>query len=58
MFRMKNTSIKIMILGIALILVGIYIQNEPGLRQITTGWEVIIVLLGFILIICGLVVKD
>lgn len=42
-----------MLLGISFILAGIYIQNEPGLSQITTGNEFFIVLLGFILVIIG-----
>lgn len=55
---MSNKSLKLMILGISLILVGIYINLEPGLNQYTYGNEFFIVLLGFLTSIVGFIKKD
>ena len=55
---MKTTSLKVMILGLSLMLAGIYIQNEPGLTLGTSGWEIIIIILGFVLVIGGLLTKE
>ncbi|MBD0384461.1 hypothetical protein [Paenibacillus sedimenti] len=51
-----NNSIKIMLLGVALILVSLYIQAEPGIKMY--GNEFIIGLVGFILVLAGLFKKD
>ncbi len=44
-------SIKIMILGIAFMLLGLFIQGEPGIELY--GNEFFIVLLGFIITLFG-----
>ena len=49
-------SIKIMLLGIALMLVAIYIPHEAGFR--TGGSEIFLLGLGFITVIVGLIKKD
>ncbi|MDF2650990.1 MAG: hypothetical protein K0Q73_6795 [Paenibacillus sp.] len=48
-------SIKLMLFGVALLLVCIYIQGEPGINFY--GNEFFIGLLGFILISIGLFMK-
>ncbi len=45
---MKNISIKLMLLGITVMLAGIYVHLEPGLSQNLNGREFFIVLIGFI----------
>jgi len=57
-YKLKNKSIKVMILGLSFILAGIYIQNEPGLSQSTQGKEFFIVLLGFIFVLFGFCIHD
>ncbi|WP_185897398.1 hypothetical protein [Paenibacillus zeisoli] len=49
-------SVKVMILGIAIILVSLIIQGEPGIRFY--GNEVFIGLFGFILVCTGLFMED
>ncbi|MEK4628449.1 hypothetical protein MKZ17_09605 [Solibacillus sp. FSL R7-0682] len=49
-------SIKIMLLGIALMLIAIYIPHEAAFR--TRGYEIYLLGSGFILVIIGLFVKD
>ena len=49
-------SIKIMLLGIALMLIAIYIPHEIAFR--TGGSEIFLLALGFILVMIGLLVKD
>ncbi|CAN7542494.1 hypothetical protein [Paenibacillus sp. LjRoot56] len=48
-------SIKIMLLGISFMLIGLYIQGEPGIMLY--GTEVIIVLFGFLLTVVGVFTK-
>jgi len=55
---MSGKSLKLMALGIALMLMGIYINLEEGLSQYTYGNEFFIVLLGFIIAIVGFIKKD
>jgi len=45
-----------MLLGIAIMLVSIYIPHEPGFR--TAGYEVYLLIFGFILTLIGLFKKD
>ena len=49
-------SIKIMLLGIALMLIAIYIPHEVAFR--THGSEIFLLGIGFILVIIGFFVKD
>lgn len=49
-------STKIMLLGIALMLVALYIPHEVAFR--TGGSEIFLLALGFILVIIGLFKKD
>lgn len=42
---------KIMLLGIAIMLIAVYIPHEPGFR--TGGYELYILAIGFILVIVG-----
>ncbi|SDQ93512.1 hypothetical protein SAMN05216232_2613 [Virgibacillus subterraneus] len=49
-------SIKVMLLGIALMLLPLYIQNEPGIRFF--GNEFFILVFGFIPTLIGLFIKD
>lgn len=49
-------SIKLMVLGIALIVVSIYIQGEPGIKFY--GNEVFIAIIGFVLICVGFFMND
>ena len=49
-------SIKIMLLGIALILIAIYIPHEVAFR--TGGSEIFLLGLGFALVIIGFFTKD
>ncbi|WP_399630819.1 hypothetical protein [Sporosarcina sp. SG10008] len=49
-------SIKTMLLGIALMLIAIYIPHEVAFR--TGGFEIFLLGLGFALVIIGLFVKD
>lgn len=49
-------SIKIMLMGIALMLIAIYIPHEVGFR--TGGSEIFLLGLGFITVIAGLIKKD
>lgn len=53
---MNIKSIKTMLLGIALLLVSIYIQGEPGIKLY--GNEFFIGLIGLVLVIIGLFIKD
>ncbi|MGM0880692.1 MAG: hypothetical protein ACQEXQ_06565 [Bacillota bacterium] len=46
-----NYSLRTMLVGIALILVGIYIQNDPG--NDLYGNDFLFVITGFVLIIAG-----
>lgn len=48
-------SIKIMLLGIALMLLGLFIQGEPGIELY--GNEFFIVLIGFIMTLFGVLAK-
>lgn len=48
-------SIKVMLLGISFILIGLYIQGEPGIKLY--GTEVFIVLFGFLLTVVGVFTK-
>lgn len=48
-------SIKVMLLGISLMLAGLYIQGEPGIKLY--DFELFIVLLGFVLTIAGVFTK-
>lgn len=49
-------SIKTMLLGIALMLIALYIPHEVAFR--TGGFEIFLLGLGFALVIIGLFVKD
>lgn len=49
-------SIKIMLLGIALMLIAIYIPHEVAFR--TGGSEIFLLGLGFVLVIIGFFIKD
>lgn len=49
-------STKIMFLGIALMLVAIYIPHELGFR--TGGSEIFLLAFGFIIVIIGILKKD
>ncbi|WP_433944943.1 hypothetical protein [Paenibacillus sp. SN-8-1] len=49
-------SIKIMIFGLAIILISLFIQGEPGIKFY--GNEIFIGGLGFILICIGFFMKD
>jgi len=49
-------STKTMLLGIALMLVALYIPHEIAFR--TGGNEIFLLSLGFILVIIGLFIKD
>ena len=49
-------STKIMLLGIAIMLVSIYIPHEPGFR--TLGYEFFLLFFGFILTLIGFFNKD
>lgn len=53
---MNTKSIKLMLLGVAFILVCIYVQGEPGIKLY--GNEFFIGLFGMILIIVGFFSKD
>jgi len=55
---MKNKIIKIIGLGIAIMLSGIYIHIEEGLSQNLSGNEFFIVLFGFIIVLVGVFSKD
>ncbi|MCQ6559902.1 hypothetical protein [Paenibacillus mendelii] len=48
-------SIKIMLLGIAFMLLGLFIQGEPGIEMY--GNEFFIVLLGFMMTLFGVFAK-
>ena len=48
-----DKSIKKMLLGISIMIAGIYIHMEPGLRQSLYGNEFVIVLLGFSISLIG-----
>lgn len=54
--RIQLRSIKIMLLGIALMLIAIYIPHEDAFR--TGGSEIFLLALGFVLVIIGLLVRD
>jgi len=47
---------KIMILGVAIMLIPIYIQNEVAFNY--HGYEIYILVFGFILVLVGLFMKD
>lgn len=49
-------STKIMLLGIAIMLVSIYIPHEPAFR--TAGYEFYLLIFGFILTLVGFFKKD
>lgn len=53
---MKINDIKLMLLGIALILVCLYIQGEPGINMY--GNEFFIGLTGFVLVVIGFFFKQ
>lgn len=55
---MTNKSIKLMLLGISIMLAGIYIHIEPGLSQNLYGNEFFIVLLGFLVSLVGFFKED
>lgn len=56
---MKNKDLKIIGLGLALMLAGIYINLEIGLSQFFNGGsEFFIVLIGFIMVLAGVFIKD
>lgn len=48
-------SIKVMLLGISFMLIGLYIQGEPGIELY--GNEVFIVVFGFLLTFVGVFIK-
>lgn len=47
-------SIKTMLLGIAILLIGIYIQGDPGIRG---DFDLFFVVLGFIITLAGFLNK-
>lgn len=49
-------SVKLMLLGIALILLSIYILLEPSFR--TAGYELYLVIIGFVLTVIGFFIKE
>ncbi|MBM7572370.1 hypothetical protein [Aquibacillus albus] len=49
-------GIKTMLLGIALMLVGLYLPHEAAFR--TGGYEIYLLALGFIIVIIGCFKKD
>lgn len=55
---MNNKPLKLMILGIAIMLLGIYFHVEIGLSQRLCGNEFYIVVVGFILSLIGFFHKD
>ncbi len=56
---MKNKTLKIIGLGLALMLAGIYINLEVGLSQyFNGGGEFFIVLIGFIMVLVGAFIKE
>ena len=54
---MTNKDIKLMVLGVAIMLAGIYIHIEPGLSQNLYGYEFYIVLIGFLVSLVGFLRK-
>lgn len=46
-----NYSIRTMLLGISFMILGVYIQGEPGIEWY--GNEIFLVILGFIMVIVG-----
>ena len=54
--KINVKSIKTMLLGITVILLGIYIQGEPGIKFY--GNEVFIVIAGFVVCIMGLFINN
>ncbi|MCT2534854.1 hypothetical protein NC661_04055 [Aquibacillus koreensis] len=50
------SSTKIMLLGIALMLIAIYIPHEAGFR--TAGSEIFLLAIGFLIVIVGFFKKD
>ncbi|MEN2766244.1 hypothetical protein [Ornithinibacillus xuwenensis] len=52
----KILSTKTMLLGIAIMLVAIYIPHEVAFR--TGGYEISLLALGFILVVFGLFIKE